>query len=81
MSVISRGFGGGGGAADPRVPPGQYVTHDVPVLSAGPTPHVGTDDRSLDLTEVDGSRTTVSWEQLMAKPIKQFTVDLHGVTT
>ena len=24
---------------DGRVPPGQYVTHDFPVLSAGPTPH------------------------------------------
>ncbi len=51
------------------------------MLSAGPTPHVGTDEWSLDLTEVDGSRTTVSWEQLMAKSIKQFTVDLHCVTT
>ena len=41
MSFISRGFhrrhvepGQEG-----RVPPGQYVTSDFPVLSAGPTPH------------------------------------------
>ena len=51
------------------------------MLSAGPTPHVDTGEWSLDLTEVDGSRTTVSWEQLMAKPIEEFTVDLHCVTT
>ena len=41
MSVISRGFRGRR-AADvdrARVPPGQYVTKDFPVLSAGPTPH------------------------------------------
>ena len=41
MSPISRGFTGRRrSAADPsRVPPGQYVTGDFPVLSAGPTPH------------------------------------------
>ena len=26
-----------------RVPPGQYVTKDFPVLSAGPTPHTPLD--------------------------------------
>jgi hypothetical protein len=40
MSPISRGFHGRRREADPgRVPPGQYVTKDFPVLSAGPTPH------------------------------------------
>ena len=41
MSPISRGFAGRRRPiADPsRVPPGQYVTGDFPVLSAGPTPH------------------------------------------
>jgi hypothetical protein len=40
--LISRGFKGrrGDGPAD-RVPPGQYVTPDFPLLSAGPTPHNG----------------------------------------
>ena len=39
--AISRGFRGRRrGDVDPaRVPPGQYVTRDFPVLSAGPTPH------------------------------------------
>ena len=39
MSLISRGFGGRRRdvKSDPvRVPPGQYVTRDFPVLSAGP---------------------------------------------
>ena len=40
MSIISRGFRGRRDAASTdRVPPGQYVTRDYPVLSAGPTPH------------------------------------------
>ena len=39
--AISRGFQGRRrGDADPtRLPPGQYLTDDFPVLSAGPTPH------------------------------------------
>ena len=42
MSFVSRGFRGRrrDSDADPsRVPPGQYLTDDFPVLSAGPTPH------------------------------------------
>ena len=39
MTVVSRGFRGRRAAdVNPaRVPPGQYVTRDFPVLSAGPT--------------------------------------------
>ena len=39
--MISRGFHGKRreGVDEARVPPGQYVTDDFPVLSAGPTPH------------------------------------------
>src|SRR5205807_1568599 len=39
--LVSRGFRVRRAAdVDPaRVPPGQYVTRDFPVLSAGPTPH------------------------------------------
>jgi len=42
MSPVSRGFRHlrRAPAADgDRVPPGQHVTKDFPVLSAGPTPH------------------------------------------
>src|SRR5687768_6566309 len=45
MPRISRGFRGRRpqvGAT--RVPPGQYVTTDFPVLSAGPTPHTPLDE-------------------------------------
>ena len=41
-NFISRGFRGRR-REDParagRIPPGQYLTTDFPVLSAGPTPH------------------------------------------
>ena len=45
MAPISRGFRGRSRTDAPadRVPPGQYVTDDFPVLSAGPTPHTPLD--------------------------------------
>ena len=40
MGIISRGFSGRRTSADVKLPPGQYLTTDFPVLSAGPTPHI-----------------------------------------
>jgi len=80
MSVISRGFGSKRAAADPRIPPGQYRTEDFPVLSAGPTPHLDTAVWALDITAVDGTRHTLSWQQLMELPDEELTVDIHCVT-
>ena len=55
MSPISRGFHGRRRpAADPsRVPPGQYLTDDFPVLSAGPTPHTKLDAWSFSVSGGD----------------------------
>jgi DMSO/TMAO reductase YedYZ molybdopterin-dependent catalytic subunit len=40
VSPVTRGFHRKRQQVDPsRVPPGQYVTGDFPVLSTGPTPH------------------------------------------
>src|SRR3954452_15051392 len=80
---VSRGFKGRGRAGvDPsRVPPGQYVTDDFPVLSAGPTPRAPPDQWSFTVQGAgDGGATTGSWEQLNALPQETFTVDIHCVT-
>jgi len=81
MGRISRGFRGRGRPADPtRVPPGQYVTHDFPVLSAGPTPNVSLEEWRFTITgEVDEPRTW-TWEELQALPSEQVTRDIHCVT-
>jgi hypothetical protein len=42
MGIISPGFTGRR-RPDAKLPPGQYLTTDFPVLSAGPTPHVPLD--------------------------------------
>jgi hypothetical protein len=80
---ISRGFRGRRRPeADPaRVPPGQYVTADFPVLSAGPTPHTPLDEWSFTIRgAVDESRSW-TWDEFRALPSETFTVDIHCVTT
>ena len=82
MSYVSRGFRGrrkdpGAGG---RVPPGQYLTDDFPVLSAGPTPHTPLDEWSFSITgEVDEPRTW-SWDEFRALPTETVTRDIHCVT-
>ncbi|MEV4631532.1 sulfite oxidase-like oxidoreductase, partial [Micromonospora sp. NPDC049523] len=43
MGIVSPGFQGRPRSSQPALPPGQYLTEDFPVLSAGPTPRVSLD--------------------------------------
>ncbi|MGK3203427.1 sulfite oxidase-like oxidoreductase [Amycolatopsis sp. MEPSY49] len=79
MAVFSRGFQGRR-ERDADLPPGQYLTDDFPVLSAGPTPPVTADDWSFTVTTEAGVRTSWSWADLMALPAEEPTVDIHCVT-
>ena len=81
MPPISRGFFGRRADVDPgRLPPGQYLTRDFPVLSAGPTPRVDLERWSFTIEgEIDEPRTW-SWDELQALPAEEFTVDIHCVT-
>jgi DMSO/TMAO reductase YedYZ molybdopterin-dependent catalytic subunit len=82
MTPISRGFGGRRRPdVDPaRVPPGQYVTPDFPVLSIGPTPRVSLEDWSFTIRGAVDEPVSWTWEELMALPSETFTVDIHCVT-
>jgi DMSO/TMAO reductase YedYZ molybdopterin-dependent catalytic subunit len=80
MAIISRGFHGRPRSADGRLPPGQYETHDFPVLSAGPTPRIGKDRWEFTITTEAGVRHAWDWAQLTALPSERPTVDLHCVT-
>lgn len=63
-----------------RLPPGQYLTEDFPVLSAGPTPRVPWDRWEFTIATEAGTRYTWTWQQLVALPAEEPTVDLHCVT-
>jgi DMSO/TMAO reductase YedYZ molybdopterin-dependent catalytic subunit len=79
MSVISRGFTGRR-RSDEQLPPGQYLTEDFPVLSAGPTPKVDLSQWEFAISTESGQRHTWSWPQFTALPSQTPTVDLHCVT-
>jgi DMSO/TMAO reductase YedYZ molybdopterin-dependent catalytic subunit len=63
-----------------RVPPGQYVTEDFPVLSAGPTPHTPRDEWSFTLRGLVDQPRSWSWAEFMALPSETPTFDIHCVT-
>jgi DMSO/TMAO reductase YedYZ molybdopterin-dependent catalytic subunit len=80
MGIVSPGFQGRRRPAEPLLPPGQYLTEDFPVLSAGPTPRVPVDTWEFVVTTETGDQHRWSWAQLMALPSETPTVDIHCVT-
>jgi DMSO/TMAO reductase YedYZ molybdopterin-dependent catalytic subunit len=82
MSFVSRGFRGRRRTDAPagRVPPGQYVTRDFPVLSAGPTPRIDVAQWRLDIDGAVAQPRAWTWPELMAAPPEDVTVDIHCVT-
>lgn len=79
MTVITRGFSGRGRRSE-NLPPGQYLTDDFPVLSAGPTPRVALDRWEFVIATDAGQQRSWTWQELMALPSETPTVDLHCVT-
>ena len=79
---ISRGFGSVRRAQTPkdRVPPGQYVTTDFPVLSAGPTPQIKVEDWTFALQRGGSLIGKWSWEEFEALPQTTIKTDIHCVT-
>jgi DMSO/TMAO reductase YedYZ molybdopterin-dependent catalytic subunit len=80
MSIFTRGFSGRGRDENPNLPPGQYLTKDFPVLSAGPTPDVDKADWEFTITTESGQVHRWNWEQFMALKIDQVDTDIHCVT-
>jgi DMSO/TMAO reductase YedYZ molybdopterin-dependent catalytic subunit len=83
---ISRGFhrvrrlsGTQEGQAN-RVPPGQYVTQDFPVLSAGPTPHTPLPRWTFSIKQGGGTLKSWTWAEFQDLPTQDITVDIHCVT-
>ena len=79
---ISRGFRSrrqGEGLTN-RIPPGQYVTTDFPVLSAGPTPQVTLEEWTFAL-QLDGLQLGKwTWAEFQALPQTTIKTDIHCVT-
>lgn len=79
---ISRGFVGKRRRPGPqnRVPPGQYVTDDFPVLSAGPTPMVPLEQWRFTVEQFGRELVAWTWDEFQRLPALDYTVDVHCVT-
>ncbi|HEX9231873.1 MAG TPA: sulfite oxidase-like oxidoreductase [Jatrophihabitantaceae bacterium] len=80
MGIVSPGFSGRARCERADLPPGQYLTKDFPLLSAGPTPRVRTEDWEFTITTETGQVHRWDWAALRALPTDEPTVDLHCVT-
>jgi DMSO/TMAO reductase YedYZ molybdopterin-dependent catalytic subunit len=80
---ISRGFRGRKKPEGPanRVPPGQHLVSDFPVLSAGPTPYTKLEDWSFSLEAGGKLLKEWSWAEFEALPQTKIKTDIHCVTT
>ena len=82
MSFVSRGFRGKRRAEGPsgRLPPGQYLVDDFPVLSAGPTPRTPLEEWDFVVTGAVSEPKRWNWEEFRALPSETATKDIHCVT-
>lgn len=68
-------------AEDERLPPGQHLTKDWPVLDLGQTPNVPLDHWRLDVTGAVEHPLSLDWQQLLQLPQSKEVTDIHCVTT
>jgi DMSO/TMAO reductase YedYZ molybdopterin-dependent catalytic subunit len=80
MGIVSPGFSGRRRPEGQKLPPGQYLVTDFPVLSAGPTPRVDVATWELRVTTETGQVHTWDWTAFRALPTEDITVDIHCVT-
>jgi DMSO/TMAO reductase YedYZ molybdopterin-dependent catalytic subunit len=69
------------GYSPDRLPPGQYLTERFPVLHAGDVPRYGDlSGWSLRVFGLVDREVTLSWDDLLALPQTDVTLDIHCVT-
>lgn len=80
--MVTRGFNGrGSGGRSDRIPPGQHLVEDFPVLSAGPTPNIELTNWAFTVKVGTEPVKTWNWGQFDTLPKTKFTRDIHCVTS
>jgi DMSO/TMAO reductase YedYZ molybdopterin-dependent catalytic subunit len=79
---VSRGFTGKRRQADKagRLPPGQYLTDDFPVLSAGPTPSIPLERWTFTIEGLVREKVSWTWQEFLQLPAQTYVVDISCVT-
>ena len=81
--MATRGFSGRGRGETgqtSRLPPGQYLTTDFPVLAIGPSPRVAREDWKFTLKNGPRPVKSWTWSEFIRLPITKVTPDIHCVT-
>ncbi len=82
--MATRGFSGRGRGSETgqtsRLPPGQYLTTDFPVLAIGPSPRVAREDWKFTLKNGPRPVKSWTWSEFIRLPITKVTPDIHCVT-
>jgi DMSO/TMAO reductase YedYZ molybdopterin-dependent catalytic subunit len=81
--MSTRGFAGRqpGHEHAGRIPPGQHLVENFPVLTAGPTPRVAPEDWTFTLKVGPRPVKSWSWAEFNALPQTRMTRDIHCVTS
>ena len=81
--MVTRGFSGRKPPTDTagRIPPGQHLVDDFPVLSAGPTPRIGAEKWTFTLKIGPKPAMSWNWAEFNALPQTKVVRDIHCVTT
>ena len=63
-----------------KLPPGQYIVDDLPILTAGPTPKIDKEIWNLEIMKNNELILSINWNDLMKFPQSNFVTDIHCVT-
>ena len=77
---VSRGFQGRRRPTAKPLPPGQYLTPDFPVLSAGPTPRTPLDQWTFRIEGLVSEPKSWTWGDFLQLPAQDYVADIHCVT-
>src|SRR5437879_5085796 len=83
QKFVSRGFTGKrerAGGQGARVPPGQHLVSDFPVLSAGPTPRTDLARWTFTIDGLVTAPVSWSWADFKHLPVQDFVKDIWCVT-
>jgi DMSO/TMAO reductase YedYZ molybdopterin-dependent catalytic subunit len=80
--MVTRGFAGrqSGSSHSDRIPPGQHLVENFPVLSAGPAPRVAVEDWTFTLKIGPRPVKVWNWTEFNALTRTTMTRDIHCVT-
>lgn len=80
--IISRAFHGRRREphTEERIPPGQYLVEDFPVLTAGPAPYTPQAKWSFTIEGAVDQERCWNWDEFLKLPSEAITTDIHCVT-